>query len=124
MTRQMADPDRTPTDEMVAYYARRARGGLGLIITEGTYEQDAFQSRAYLSQPGIANARNQAGWAKVCDAVHAQDCKIIVQLMHGGRVCDPRTLHGQPPVSACSGLCAPMPCLLTILGAMGIHNRV
>ena len=44
LTRQMAEPDGTPTDEMVAYYARRARGGLGLIITEGTYEQDAFQS--------------------------------------------------------------------------------
>ena len=100
LTRQMAEPDGTPTDEMVAYYARRARGGLGLIITEGTYEQDAFQSRAYLSQPGITNDRHQAGWAKVCDAVHAQGAKIIVQLMHGGRVCDPRTLNGQPPVSA------------------------
>jgi N-ethylmaleimide reductase len=100
LTRQMAHPDGTPTDEMVAYYARRARGGLGLIITEGTYEQDAFQSRAYLSQPGITNASHQAGWARVCDAVHAHDCKIIVQLMHGGRVCDPRTLNGQPPVSA------------------------
>ena len=100
LTRQMAEPDGTPTDEMVAYYARRARGGLGLIITEGTYEQDAFQSRAYLSQPGITNDRHQSGWAKVCDAVHDHGAKIIVQLMHGGRVCDPRTLNGQPPVSA------------------------
>jgi 2,4-dienoyl-CoA reductase-like NADH-dependent reductase (Old Yellow Enzyme family) len=71
LTRQMADADGTPTDEMVAYYARRARGGLGLIVTEGTYEQDAFQSRAYLSQPGIANAAHVAGWKKVCDAVLA-----------------------------------------------------
>lgn len=100
LTRQMAEADGTPTDEMVAYYARRARGGLGLIITEGTYEQDGFQSRAYLSQPGITNARHQAGWAKVCDAVHAQGAAIIVQLMHGGRVCDPRTLNGAAPVSA------------------------
>ena len=100
LTRQMAEADGTPNDEMAAYYARRARGGLGLIITEGTYEQDAFQSRAYLSQPGIANARHQAGWAKVCDAVHQHDCKIIIQLMHGGRVSDPRVLNGQPPVSA------------------------
>jgi N-ethylmaleimide reductase len=100
LTRQMADADGTPTDEMAAYYARRARGGLGLVITEGTYEQDAFQSRAYLSQPGIANARHVAGWAKVCDAVHDNGAKIIIQLMHGGRVCDPRTLNGQPGVSA------------------------
>ena len=100
LTRQMAEADGTPNDEMAAYYTRRARGGLGLIITEGTYEQDAFQSRAYLSQPGIANDRHQAGWAKVCDAVHQHDCKIIVQLMHGGRVSDPRVLNGQPSVSA------------------------
>ncbi|MBC7477008.1 MAG: NADH:flavin oxidoreductase [Pseudorhodobacter sp.] len=100
LTRQMAEADGTPNDEMAAYYARRARGGLGLIITEGTYEQDAFQSRAYLSQPGIANASHQAGWAKVCDAVHQHDCKIIIQLMHGGRVSDPRVLDGQPSVSA------------------------
>ena len=100
LTRQMADADGTPTDEMVAYYARRARGGLGLIVTEGTYEQDAFQSKAYLSQPGIANARHVAGWRRVCDAVHEQGAKIIIQLMHGGRVSDPRVLGGEPPVSA------------------------
>ena len=100
LTRQMADADGTPNEEMAAYYARRARGGLGLIITEGTYEQDGFQSRAYLSQPGITNDRHQAGWAKVFDAVHAHGAKIIVQLMHGGRVCDPRVLNGQPGVSA------------------------
>ena len=100
ITRQMAEADGTPTDEMAAYYARRARGGLALIITEGTYEQDGFQSRAYLSQPGITNDRHQAGWAKVFDAVHAHGAKIIVQLMHGGRVCDPRVLNGQPGVSA------------------------
>ena len=100
LTRQMAHADGTPTAEMAAYYARRARGGLGLVITEGTYEQDAFQSRAYLSQPGIANAAHVAGWKKVCDAVHDNGAKIVIQLMHGGRVSDPRTLNGQPGVSA------------------------
>ena len=46
LTRQMAEPDGTPTAEMAAYYARRARGGIGLIVTEGTYESDAPGSRA------------------------------------------------------------------------------
>ena len=40
LTRQAAFADGTPTDEMAAYYARRAQGGVGLIITEGTYEVD------------------------------------------------------------------------------------
>ena len=44
LTRQCADDDGTPNDEMVAYYARRARGGVGLIITEGTYPADNFSA--------------------------------------------------------------------------------
>jgi 2,4-dienoyl-CoA reductase-like NADH-dependent reductase (Old Yellow Enzyme family) len=100
LTRQMAEADGTPTDEMVAYYARRARGGCGLIITEGTYEEDRHGCRAYLSQPGIANDRHVAAWRKVTEAVHQHGAKIILQLMHGGRVSDPRCLDGKPPVSA------------------------
>ena len=101
LTRQMAQTDGTPTDEMVAYYARRARGGVGLIITEGTYEEERFGCRAYLSQPGIANSKHVAGWKKVTDAVHAHGAVAILQLMHGGRVTDPRCLAiGEQPVSA------------------------
>lgn len=101
LTRQNADLDGTPTDEMAAYYARRARGGLGLIITEGTYETDDLNCKAYLSQPGIANARHVDGWRKTADAVHAHNVPIIMQLMHGGRVCDPRCLKAsEEPVSA------------------------
>jgi len=100
LTRQMAEADGTPTGEMVAYYARRARGGVGLIITEGTYEENKLGCRAYLSQPGIVTAKHVKAWRKVTDAVHAHDCKIILQLMHGGRVSDPRVLGGKAPVSA------------------------
>jgi len=42
LTRRMAEPDGTPTDEMAAYYAQRARGGCGLIITERTYQEDGL----------------------------------------------------------------------------------
>ncbi len=101
LTRQVADADGTPTAEMAAYYARRARGGIGLIITEGTYEIDELGCKAYLSQPGIANDKHVAGWKMTTDAVHAFGTPIICQLMHGGRVSDPRCLfEGDSPVSA------------------------
>ena len=101
LTRQMAQSDGTPTDEMVAYYARRARGGIGLIITEGTYETDELACRTYLSQPGIANDKHVAGWRKVVDAIHEQGAACIAQLMHGGRVVDPRCLAaGESPLTA------------------------
>lgn len=101
LTRQRAEPDGTPTDEMAAYYVRRARGGVGLIISEGAYETDDLSCKAYLSQPGIANAAHVAGWRKTTEAVHALGVPIICQLMHGGRVVDPRCLRaGESPVSA------------------------
>jgi 2,4-dienoyl-CoA reductase-like NADH-dependent reductase (Old Yellow Enzyme family) len=101
LTRQVAQPDGTPTDEMAAYYARRARGGSGLIITEGTYGDERLGGRAYLSQPGIVTARHVAAWRRVADAIHANGARCILQLMHGGRVTDPRCLApGEQPVSA------------------------
>ena len=101
LTRQMALPDGTPTDEMVAYYARRARGGVGLIFVEGTYPNEEFGCRAYLDQPGSANAKHVAAWRKVTDAVHRHGAACILQLMHGGRVTDPRCLsRDEAPVSA------------------------
>ncbi len=100
LTRQRAEADGTPTDEMAAYYARRARGGFGMIITEGTYEEDKLGCRAYLSQPGIANRRHVKGWAKVSKEIKAHGAAAILQLMHGGRVSDPRVLGGKAAVSA------------------------
>ena len=100
LTRQMAETDGTPTDEMAAYYARRARGGFGLIITEGTYEEDKLGCRAYLSQPGIINKKHVKGWAKAVKGIHDNGAKGILQLMHGGRVSDPRVLKGKAAVSA------------------------
>ncbi|MHA1565314.1 MAG: oxidoreductase [Alphaproteobacteria bacterium] len=104
LTRQSAEPDGTPTNEMASYYARRARGGVAMIITEGTYEIDELGCKAYLSQPGIANDKHVAGWKTTVDAVHALDVPIICQLMHGGRVSDPRCLFaGEQAVTASDG---------------------
>lgn len=101
LTRQNAEADGTPTAEMAAYYARRARGGLGLIITEGTWQNDELSCVAYLSQPGILTRRHIDGWRRVTDAVHAHGVPILCQLMHGGRVSDPRCLHeGESGVTA------------------------
>lgn len=101
LTRQSAEDDGTPTDEMTAYYARRARGGVGMIVSEGTYTNDEFGCVAYLNQPGCANERHINAWKKVVDAVHENGSLIILQLMHGGRVSDPRCLYkGESPISA------------------------
>ncbi|AWT53910.1 NADH:flavin oxidoreductase [Mycolicibacterium smegmatis] len=83
MTRVSATADGTPTDAMAGYYAEFARGGFGLVITEGTYT-DTTHSQGYLNQPGLATDAHAAGWRPVTDAVHAAGVPIVAQLMHAG----------------------------------------
>lgn len=83
MTRTSASADGLATDDMARYYARFARGGHSLIITEGTYP-DLLYSQGYLNQPGIADMAQADAWRKVVAAVHAEGGKIFMQLMHAG----------------------------------------
>ncbi|MFE7445717.1 tRNA-dihydrouridine synthase [Streptomyces chartreusis] len=85
MTRVSAAPDGTPTAQMGAYYAEYARGGFGLIITEGTYTDDVY-SQGYLNQPGIVSHDQVQAWKKITTAVHAAGSRIILQLMHAGAI--------------------------------------
>jgi len=82
MTRNRAMPDGVPGDAMVDYYAQRATAGL--IVAEGTWPSATGQ--AYCRQPGIATQAQIAGWRRVTDAVHAAGGRIVLQVMHGGRI--------------------------------------
>jgi len=83
MTRVSASSEGLATDDMIRYYTRFARGGYGLLITEGVYP-DVRHSQGYLYQPGIANDAQAHAWRKVIESVHAEGAKIFVQLMHAG----------------------------------------
>lgn len=85
MTRTSATADGLATPRMVEYYADYARGGFGLVITEGAYP-DALASQGYLDQPGIATDAQAEAWSRVVDAVHAAGAKIVLQLMHAGPI--------------------------------------
>jgi N-ethylmaleimide reductase len=71
-----------PNDLMATYYAQRASAGL--IITEGT--SPSPNGLGYARIPGIYNKEQVEGWKKVTKAVHDKGGKIIVQLMHTGRI--------------------------------------
>jgi 2,4-dienoyl-CoA reductase-like NADH-dependent reductase (Old Yellow Enzyme family) len=83
MTRVSATPDGAATTEMSDYYATFARGGFGLILTEGIYT-DTTHSQGYLNQPGLATEAHVAAWRPVTDAVHTHGAPILAQLMHAG----------------------------------------
>jgi 2,4-dienoyl-CoA reductase-like NADH-dependent reductase (Old Yellow Enzyme family) len=68
---------------MVRYYERFAKGGFGLLITEGNYTDEVF-SQGYRNQPGLSDAAQARAWRKVTDAVHTAGGRIVAQLMHAG----------------------------------------
>ncbi len=74
--------DNVPNDLMATYYAQRA--GAGLIISEGT--SPSVNGIGYARIPGAYSPAQIAGWKNIADAVHNEDGKIFVQLMHCGRV--------------------------------------
>lgn len=82
MTRSRADEHDCPTQLHVEYYAQRA--GAGLIVTEGT--QPSMHGKGYPRTPGIHDAVQIESWRLVTHAVHAAGARIVLQLMHVGRI--------------------------------------
>jgi len=82
MTRSRAGEGDAPTEMNALYYGQRASAGL--IITEGVYPN--FDGKGYVRTPGIVTDEQIAGWKLITDAVHAKGGKIVMQLMHCGRI--------------------------------------
>lgn len=95
MTRR-ASPGGVPGPDVAEYYARRAAGGVGLIITEGVRLADPVAAWPH-SIPTLAGEPSVAGWRAVTDAVHTQGAVIAAQLWHQGGERD--ASDGAQPVS-------------------------
>ncbi|MEZ4232200.1 MAG: NADH:flavin oxidoreductase [Polyangiaceae bacterium] len=98
MTRNFS-PENVPGADVAAYYERRARGGVGLIISEGTLIDHPAAS-GYPDVPFFHGERALAGWSAVVEGVHAHGGKFAPQLWHCGSV---RQL-GMPPDPAVGGV--------------------
>jgi N-ethylmaleimide reductase len=96
MTRARSTAQGVPTEMNATYYAQRA--SMAVIISEGT--QPSEEGQGYPLTPGIFNTAQIEGWRLVTDAVHEAGGKIIIQLMHTGRIGHPlNTRHGRQPVA-------------------------
>ncbi|MGY1633118.1 alkene reductase [Geodermatophilus sp. SYSU D01186] len=95
LTRMRSGASGVPGDLVVEHYRQRA--GLGLIITEGTYPN--HESQAFVGQPGIVTDEQVEGWRRVAEAVHARGGRIVMQVMHGGRVTHPDVNGGRRVVA-------------------------
>ncbi len=84
MTRNRS-PGGVPPEAVADYYARRAEGGAGLVITEGTCI-DHPAANGYRDVPAFHGAQALAGWERVVRQVHAQGASVVPQLWHVGSV--------------------------------------
>jgi 2,4-dienoyl-CoA reductase-like NADH-dependent reductase (Old Yellow Enzyme family) len=84
MTRSQS-PGHVPGENVAQYYRRRAEGGVGLIVTEGTMVGHPA-SNGYPDVPFFDGDEALAGWKRVVEAVHEAGGHIIPQLWHCGSI--------------------------------------
>ena len=74
--------DSLPTPAMAAYHEARAKGGVGLIITECV----AVDETSLFNSAIIKGYRDETipGYRLVTDAIHRHGAKVFGQLFHGG----------------------------------------
>lgn len=108
MTRSMAAGG-IPGPANAEYYRRRAEGGVGLILTEGTVVNRPA-SRNIPDVPFFHGEAALAGWADVAKAVHAAGGRIGPQLWHTGSIPVPQEHKAWTPggpAESPSGLIGP-----------------
>ncbi len=70
-------------ERLAAFYAERARGGAGLIVTGGISPNDA--GRPFEGGSRLTTEDEAAGHRVITEAVHAEGGKIAMQILHFGR---------------------------------------
>jgi 2,4-dienoyl-CoA reductase-like NADH-dependent reductase (Old Yellow Enzyme family) len=105
MTRNMA-PGGVPGRPNADYYARRAAGGVGLILSEGTVvERPASRNMPHI--PFFHSEAPLGGWRQVIEVVHGAGGKMGPQIWHTGAVSSQDGDFAPGPLDSPSGLNAP-----------------
>ncbi len=84
-----ADPSGCPNENLARLYTDMARGRAALIVTGYAFVRE--DGRSDTDQNAMHNDELVSHWRAIIDTVHAvdRDCKIAMQLVHGGRQCKP-----------------------------------
>lgn len=83
---------------MAAFYAERARGGVGLIVTGGIAPND--DGVVFAGGAKLTNEHEVAEHRIITDAVHAEGGRIAMQILHTGRYSYQPNLVSASPVKA------------------------
>jgi 2,4-dienoyl-CoA reductase-like NADH-dependent reductase (Old Yellow Enzyme family) len=104
MTRAFS-PGGIPGPNVADYYRRRAEGGVGLIISEGTWVGHSSASND-ANVPNFHGPEALAGWSEVCRQVHNAGAKMVPQLWHVGTAAksDVAEIYDDQPSANAEGL--------------------
>lgn len=87
------------TDEVVAHYEDRARGGTGLLILETSAVAYPIGATSR-HQPSLASDDCVPGLRRLGEAVHGHGAAMIVQICHHGKVARVDTMEGRDQLVA------------------------
>ncbi|MGW0080923.1 FAD-dependent oxidoreductase [Streptomyces sp. NPDC003393] len=85
-------------ERMAEFYAARARGGVGLIVTGGIAPND--EGRPYEGGAKLTTEEEAGQHRAVTDAVHREGGRIALQILHFGRYAYHRDLVAPSPLQA------------------------
>jgi 2,4-dienoyl-CoA reductase-like NADH-dependent reductase (Old Yellow Enzyme family)/thioredoxin reductase len=77
-----AGPRGEVTEQLLAYYEARARGGAGLVIVEASYIRE--DGKLVYGQLGIYSDELIPGLARLADVIKAHGSAAAIQIVHGG----------------------------------------
>jgi len=98
MISNLASPEGYPSDAHIAYLAERAKGGIGLIITEYTYINH-IDARGSVNELGLYSDELIPKFMRLTEIIHALGSKIFVQLVHVGRKTRRDIIWGNVPIA-------------------------
>ncbi|WP_400246014.1 FAD-dependent oxidoreductase [Niallia sp. JL1B1071] len=84
MGNYLANPDGSVSDKDIAFYGARAKGGVGVVITECAFV-DGERGRGNSHQISVANDQMIPGLKLLAEEIHRYDGKVVVQIYHPGR---------------------------------------
>jgi 2,4-dienoyl-CoA reductase-like NADH-dependent reductase (Old Yellow Enzyme family)/thioredoxin reductase len=113
------------SQELIAYYEERAKGGCGLIITEITRIDEEY-GVGTSNQLSVTSIKHVAQLERLVRTVHKYDTKIFVQLHHPGRESHSHLIDGKQliaPSAIPCGVCKEVPREMTIEEAENLVKK-
>ena len=74
------------SDKEVAYIEAQARGGAGIVTSQGAFTEEKSEGKGYVGMMAIWDDKFIPGLKKIADVIKKYDAVPALQLMHCGRV--------------------------------------